>query len=500
MTSKKKTFLAIGIAVFLIGLFILLNTYAFWRLKGEQSESNLVVGACLSMEFIETPDPDHEGETIGGFNIPKAWPISDEEGIATTGYTFKIKNNCAEDVNYQVVLESLKTPNENYFDYEYIKVMLDNNGINRYADLSQVDKDTTDQNPENILETKQVFAGTLPGTDKDTENVTKSEITHTIRIWVASDAENDQIGKEFKSRIKVFAGQGVPEPDIALTPEECFTFDSSTGTITGYDFDNSICSNKTLVLPPTIGGVIVKSIIWSDQVPTENDPFSWTSEKPYNDVAWSEESLNVWEYIDLSRAFGLEVIGDGTFQGYEGDYELILPNNLKKIGWYAFNGYSGQGQKLNIPDSVEFIGPQAFYFYWGDDLSLGSSVKEIGYEAFYNYKGTDKDLVIPSSVETIGFEAFWQYDGPNLVLNEGLKTLEMGVFETYNGGEFTIPSTIRKIGMYAFNYYSFGFTGADAKTVNINMSQADFNNNSIVDLNNSWVYPGHRPILNYLVN
>ena len=130
MTSKKKTFLAIGIAVFLIGLFILLNTYAFWRLKGEQSESNLVVGACLSMEFIETPDPDHEGETIGGFNIPKAWPISDEEGISTTGYTFKIKNNCAEDVNYQVVLESLKTPNENYFDYDYIKVMLDNKGIN----------------------------------------------------------------------------------------------------------------------------------------------------------------------------------------------------------------------------------------------------------------------------------------------------------------------------------------------------------------------------------
>ena len=505
MTSKKKTFLAIGIAVLLIGVFILLNTYAFWRLKGEQSESNYVVGACLSFEFVETPDPDHEGETIGGFNIPKAWPISDEEGIATTGYTFKIKNNCAEDVNYQVVLESLKTQNENYFDNDYIKLQLDNKGINRYSALDNVDNDTTDNHPENIRETKEVYAGVIPGTDKDTENNIKSEVTHTIRIWVSSDAENDQIGKEFKSRIKVFAGQGVPEPEIALTPEECFTIDTITGAITNYDKDNPICGTKTLVLPPIIDGVVVKSILWNEQISLDENPLIYRpSPDPLQNLTKSDISKIQWEYVDLSKAFGLEVIGDASFYKYAGNRELILPDSLKYIGWGAFENYGNTSAPgLIIPDNVTFIGPEAFHKYNGDDLHIGSSVQTVGGGAFIAYKGEGNSLEIPSSVLSIGNEGFWSFSGSRLILNEGLKILGIDAFARYNGEEFTIPSTIRKIGTYAFIFYNKDGDPDNPKAININMSSADFNSPGIVDKAYDWIRRGndhYPPALNYLVD
>ena len=495
MTSKKKTFFAIGIAVFLIGLFILLNTYAFWRLKGEQSDSNYVVGACLSFEFVETPDPDHEGETIGGFDLTDTWPISDEEGIATTGYTFKIKNNCAEDVNYQVVLESLKTQNENYFDNDYIKLQLDNKGINRYSALDNVDNDTTDNHPENIRETKEVYAGVIPGTDKDTENNIKSEVTHTIRIWVSSDAENDQIGKEFKSRIKVFAGQGVPEPDIAVTPEECFTFDASTGTITGYDYQT--CGTESLVIPATIGGVMVKKISF--------------------DQNGSVVQQN-WGYLDLSKATGLEYIDRYSFLRYVGTgYDLVIPDNVSFIGQQAFQDFNGSkiifGDKLNeiglsafyyykgedengvkqelvIPDSVTEIGAAAFLCFDGSNLILSNNLNVVKYSTFNHYVGNGP-LIIPDSVQSVGNNAFALFNGSDLILGSGLKEIGYGAFSAYTGNPFTIPSNITSIGQAAFGYYS--------GVININMSETDFNDPNKVTLISGWRSTVNTT-LNYLVN
>ena len=147
--NNKKLFLVIGVCALLVGMFILLNTYAYWRIKGEQSESNYVVGACLNFEFVELED---ENGKIGGFTLEgdKAMPISDEEGTTTTGYTFKIENTCDKAVDYQVVLESLKIvnpetsayyPNEKYFSDNKIKIQLDNGAIKTYNKYDEVDAD-----------------------------------------------------------------------------------------------------------------------------------------------------------------------------------------------------------------------------------------------------------------------------------------------------------------------------------------------------------------------
>ena len=520
--NKKRLFLTIAVCALLVIVFILLNTYAFWRLKGEQSDSNYVVGACLSFEFVE--EEDINNNPIGGFDLTNTWPMTDEEGIATTGYTFKVKNNCAEDVNYQVVLESLKTTNENYFDNEYIKLQLDNGAINRYSALDGVDKDPDDAHPENIRETKEVYAGVIPGTDKDTENVTKSEITHNIKIWVASDAENDQIGKEFRSRIKVFAGQGIDNPSVALTPESCFEFDPDTGKITDYYYANEECGLEALVIPATIDGVIVKEIAFKD---TSYD---------------SDAKNQAYGYVDLSRATGLETIGNGCFRNYVGSgKELIIPNsvttigdtafyrydgkklvlgdNVSYIGYYSFLNYHGSDQPLTIPGNNTEIGVSAFNFYNGPLLTLEDGVKTIGDTAFNGYIGTGKDLYIPDSVTTFsglasfngnkihlsrnanivggfasyvgagqdltipasysgyGSYSFYRYTGENaqLTIEEGVQAIGRGLFQSYVGNDIVLPSTIVKVYTDAFK----DFTGK----ITFNMTPAQYAN---VTKENNW--------------
>ena len=172
-SNKKKMYLITIICISLVGLFLLLGSYAFWRIKGEQSESNYVVGACLNFEFIELKD-EETGEINQGINLggEETWPMSDEDGSKQKGYSFKIENTCNRQIDYQVVLESLKiagkTAND-YFDDSEIKVQFDNASINTYNTLKTVDNDDTASYIEDIRLTKQLLVGTLGAKEKVTQ-------------------------------------------------------------------------------------------------------------------------------------------------------------------------------------------------------------------------------------------------------------------------------------------------------------------------------------------
>ena len=483
--NKKNYKIVVALSICMVLSIILLTSYALWKVKDGQSGSNTILGSCLEIELEE--ELDENDEPIIGITMEKAWPMSDEDGMASKGYTFTVKNKCDEDVNYEIVLETLKiAAPDNKMPDNFVKVRLDNGGVKRVSELEEIDNDSKATYASNIDSTHKLFTGTV------SKNSPK---THTIRQWISSDATPSTIGYNYETKVKVYAGQGLAEPEYAITPEECFTFDASTGTITEYDLNNPVCSNKILVLPSTIDGVLVKSIMWNEQVPANKDPLIYNTSVNTNLPA-SAIGSNQWDYVDLSRAFGLEVIGDASFEGIDNG-KLLLPNNLKHIGWFAF--YSYNGDDLVIPDSVTFIGPESFKAYNGNSLTIGSSVETIGAAAFFIYSGNG--LEIPPSVKTLGDEAFCLYQGPSLVLNEGLEIISQGAFEEYNGGEFTIPSTIKTIEEYAFVRYNENGDPNNPKVININMSEADFNDYSKVAKSFNWIKTSaEKPTLNYLVN
>ena len=144
----------------------------------------------------------------------------------------------------------------------------------------------------------------------------------------------------------------------------------------------------------------------------------------------------------LSLPSTLEYIGgggavdiNGAFNGCHFSCELILPNNLKYIGHYAFCENDGYYGNLILPDKLEFIGDNAFY----------------------NCRNITGNLTIPQGVTFISQSAF-NSTGLNgtLQLHDGITGIQPGAFQnTPLKGELVLPKDLTAIGADAFNGCDF---------------------------------------------
>ena len=116
--KKKNKIIGISIGILVVLVIVVSSTYAYWQITRSQEGSNDIIAACLDIDM----------ESVGGtFGIDPAWPISDTNGMNQEGYTFKVTNNCEEDVSYIIGMDSLEVPGKEYISYESIKLSIDNN-------------------------------------------------------------------------------------------------------------------------------------------------------------------------------------------------------------------------------------------------------------------------------------------------------------------------------------------------------------------------------------
>ena len=92
-TQKKKIVLGIGIILLL--LITIGVSYAYWQFITKQTTLNNVDSSCLSISLTDITE---------GIKLEKAYPISDEEGMKTSPYTFTITNTCNTFLSYEVIL------------------------------------------------------------------------------------------------------------------------------------------------------------------------------------------------------------------------------------------------------------------------------------------------------------------------------------------------------------------------------------------------------------
>ena len=196
---------------------------------------------------------------------------------------------------------------------------------------------------------------------------------------------------------------------------------------------------------------------------------------------------------------GYTSIADGGFSSSDNKLKLLkkitLPSTIKKIGYSAFYNLTGL-EEINIPETCTEIGSSAFYNCTSlKTITIPKNIKTISSSAFSkssSYSSDDDDeekkepilvlrfadgtttipddccygftlvksIVLPSSVKVIGKRAFKGLDiVTQIQIPEGVE--EIGDYALYNSSsseqdvieELTLPSTVKKIGECAFEYW-----------------------------------------------
>ena len=156
------------------------------------------------------------------------------------------------------------------------------------------------------------------------------------------------------------------------TSEDWFTFDASTGAITGYREYHA-----WLEIPASIGGVAVKSI----------DAEAFVSDYSVYGIVFPE---------------GLERIEDGAFRAASNLAYVKFPSTLRTIANGAF--FNAQINQIDWSEGLEEIGAHAFQYGGQSILELPSTLRTIGESAFES--AWCQELHLGGSVESIGARAF----------------------------------------------------------------------------------------------
>ena len=177
-SQKKKIILGIGvIALLLITIGV---SYAYWQFITKQTSVNTIGTSCLNVTLTDV---------TSAIKLEDTYPISDEDGMATTPYTFTITNTCDSFISYEVLLGVTEDTTMNS---AYLDAVLDYNGIQTLDTYPNFDSIL-----EGYKEVKVLQKGSLSGGD---------EVTYNLRLWMDKDVTSlDSMNKVFEGKIIISA-------------------------------------------------------------------------------------------------------------------------------------------------------------------------------------------------------------------------------------------------------------------------------------------------------
>ena len=207
---------------------------------------------------------------------------------------------------------------------------------------------------------------------------------------VANKAEKDHTHTDYDTATLQAMYNEVIEP----SPERWFTFDSETQSITGlneeYTEEYSATDVTKLIVPYSIGGVIVKGIGYNAFANVD----TMIGIIPSNII--HIRLPNCIEYIDncafhenLIKSINIPTsccrIGDYAFEGNSNLCEVITPikpNWELSIGWWAFASCTKLTNIDTIIDGVKHISTEAFRYANVENVVVPESVASVDNGAF----------------------------------------------------------------------------------------------------------------------
>jgi hypothetical protein len=203
-----------------------------------------------------------------------------------------------------------------------------------------------------------------------------------------------------------------------------FTFDSATGTITGYTG-----AGGEVVIPASIDGTPVTAI---------------------GNEAFSPDYQGIQSITSVTIPNSVTSIGNYAFNGCSGLTSVTIGSEVTSIGSGAFNGCSGL-TSVTIPDNVTSIGGNAFTGCSNlVSLSIGSEVTTIGNYAFDGCSSLTS-VTIPDNVTSIGGNAFTGCSGlVSLWIGSGVTSIGNEAFAGCSGLTRVMIPVATVLGIEAF--------------------------------------------------
>ena len=198
--EKKKRTILYGL---LVTVLVLIGvTYAYYRITKTQTNSNVIgTRTCLNTTLTE-----ETSEIV----LSDAFPISDEDGLKQSPFTFTLTNNCDSYVKVTIALvsEYRTSTNTAYLKDNYVKSNLSTKGT---TDGSSVILST--------LSLGEVDTNTQGYVLKTTGLKNKEAKSFDLRLWLDSETTNEQgLNKTWKGKIvvSVVAAEYVPTLSEAI--------------------------------------------------------------------------------------------------------------------------------------------------------------------------------------------------------------------------------------------------------------------------------------------
>ena len=408
--SKKKKILKIS---GLIGLFLIVFglSYALFTVTLNGTKKVKIKTGKLELQLLDSNNnpiyiTDQNNTTSYEINLDNQVPVSDEVGLDSTAFEFKLKNTGNIKASYTIYLDDVALESgESRIDDEYIRYSLTKNG--------------SEENPQS-LSSRELDKGTI-----EADNTTNE---YTLKIWIAEDATNDAMDKVFNATLRVEGSQYVaPESPYGTKIAETQLTETITATYyqpegTGYNNENKVkrMSNVRKIDNETTyeGGTLV--ISGEGEMPDCGEDGSIDLILFLLNATYEEVDASPEKYIE-----------NGNFIYRFNPENLVIGEGITRIGnnWFK-RGYPSI-KNIDISNTVETIGKSAFEESNITSVIIPNNVLYVEEDAFYNCNSL-KSVSVLGKNTTSGDNAFSSCDSLEVIkLNSEIVSEAM--FSTSSG-------------------------------------------------------------------
>ena len=287
---ENKTIVALTFTIAIIFTAIAMSgsSYALYVNKDYGTTEDYTTG-LLDLTFDENTT----------LTLASAFPISDEEGLASDPYILKVTNT--GNLTYKFNIELLDTTSTNLINNKYIKIKVDDGDIYTLNTTNILSKDIT----------------LVPGESKSIN----------VRMWLSEDTPNSEAGKGFSAK--------------ATTNGYALYTTGTEKPKTAADTIMELSKGDTWPADLTDSGVYATNSYTADDGTTK-----------YHDYRYIGANVNNWVKFnnDLYRIIG---VFDENSHGVTGEYlvKLIMASPLSSNSWGAYNTSNTSGTYSNYANN-----------------------------------------------------------------------------------------------------------------------------------------------------